>query len=156
MSNKILLLPPSPRLMDERIGTASPCCSRMCTSPILWPSISTDHGPSHAIEGCFLSQRPEKKTFSASWNYCKGHLHFSLMHKHCQRHNGPRVLSLKLELCFWLNRICIHSSCRGNSSFKLNTLGPLCLWQCLYSEEKCKCPLQQFHEAEEVFFRPLR
>ena len=31
-----------------------------------------------------------------------------------------------------MNLICIYSSCRDDSSFKLNTLGPLCLWQCLY------------------------
>ena len=27
--------------------------------------------------------------------------------------------------------ICIRFSCRDNSSFRLNSLGPLCLWQCL-------------------------
>ena len=26
--------------------------------------------------------------------------------------------------------ICIRFSCRDNSSFRLNTLGPLCFWQC--------------------------
>ena len=26
--------------------------------------------------------------------------------------------------------ICIRFSCRDNSSFRLNSLGPLCLWQC--------------------------
>ena len=53
-----------------------------------------------------------------------------LKRKHCQRHNGPRVLSLWLELSFQLNWICNQLSCRLNSSFRLNTLGPLCLWQC--------------------------
>ena len=47
---------------------------------------------------------------------------------HCQRHYEHRVLSLYLV---WLNWICIQFSCRDNSSFRLNTLGPLCLWQCL-------------------------
>ena len=53
--------------------------------------------------------------------------------KHCQRHNGPRVLILSLESAFCLNWMCIHFSCSDNSRFKLNTLGPLCLWQCLFS-----------------------
>ena len=53
-----------------------------------------------------------------------------LKKKHCQRHNGPRVLSLYFELPFRLNWICIHFSFRDDSSFRLNTLGPLCLWQC--------------------------
>ena len=54
-----------------------------------------------------------------------------MQRKHGQRHNRPRVLSLWLELSFQLNWICIQFSCRLNSSFRLNTLGPLCLWQCL-------------------------
>ena len=51
--------------------------------------------------------------------------------KHCQRHNGPRVLSLKLELSLKLKWIQIQFSQKGNSGYRLNTLGPLCLWQCL-------------------------
>ena len=70
------------------------------------------------------------------WWWCKQtmlfvmSLDFSCKIKHCQRHNGPRVLSLWLELSFQLNWICNQLSCRLNSSFRLNTLGPLCLWQC--------------------------
>ena len=93
---KILLLPPSFRfltlLLEERIGTANHCCNLMCTSPILWPSISTGHytdyrignvvtqgsnkvlffvwlreprlfGPSHAVEGCFFLRDTEKDFF---------------------------------------------------------------------------------------------
>ena len=50
--------------------------------------------------------------------------------KHCQRHNGPRVLSLTLEFSLQLNSIQIQFSWKDNSSHRLNTLGPLCLWQC--------------------------
>ena len=52
-----------------------------------------------------------------------------IYNKHCQRHNGSRVLSLWLELSFQLNWICIQFRCR------LNTLGPLCLWQCFLNRE---------------------
>ena len=77
------------------IGTASHCCNLMCTSPILWPSISTGHytdyrignvvtqgsnkvlffvwlreprlfGPSHTVEGCFFISETLKRTSSAS------------------------------------------------------------------------------------------
>ena len=50
--------------------------------------------------------------------------------KHSQRHNGPRVLSLKLELSLKLKWIQIQFSQKDNSSYRLNTLGPLCLRQC--------------------------
>ena len=50
--------------------------------------------------------------------------------KHCQRHNGPRVLSLKHELSLKLKWIQIQFSQKDDSSYRLNTLGPLCLWQC--------------------------
>ena len=43
---------------------------------------------------------------------CIGKLSFLKTHtsniKHCQRHNGPRVLSLWLELSCWPNWICNH------------------------------------------------
>ena len=29
--------------------------------------------------------------------------------------------------------ICIRFSCRDNSSFRLNSLGPLCLWPCFHN-----------------------
>ena len=51
--------------------------------------------------------------------------------KHCQMHNRPRVLSLKLELSLQLKGVQSQFSLKDNSSFRLNTLGPLCLWQCL-------------------------
>ena len=57
------------------------------------------------------------------WRGHPRHRLFSLVlswDKHCQRHNGPKVLSLKLELSFWLNWICLHFSFRDNSSFRLN------------------------------------
>ena len=57
---------------------------------------------------------------------------WKMFKKHCQRHSGPRVLSLWLELSFLLNWICIHFSFKDHSSFRLNTLGPLCLWQCFF------------------------
>ena len=31
--------------------------------------------------------------------------------------------------------ICIRFSCRDNSSFRLNSPGPLCLWQCFKSKD---------------------
>ena len=48
----------------------------------------------------------------------------------------PGYWVYKVELCFLLNWIWIHSSFRDNSSFKLNTLGPLCLWQCFIYKYK--------------------
>ena len=50
--------------------------------------------------------------------------------KHCQRHNGPRAFSLKLELSLQLKQVQIQFSPKDISSYRLNTLGPLCLWQC--------------------------
>ena len=47
--------------------------------------------------------------------------------KHCQRHNGPRVLSLKLELSLQLKWVQSQFGPTDNSSFRLNTLGPLCI-----------------------------
>ena len=48
--------------------------------------------------------------------------------KHCQRHNGPRVLTLYLELSL---KVEMKTSCRDYSRYGVNSLGPLCLWQCL-------------------------
>ena len=42
--------------------------------------------------------------------------------KHCQRHNGPRVLSLNLESCFWLKSIWNYFDWKR--SFKLRTQYP--------------------------------
>ena len=42
--------------------------------------------------------------------------------KHCQRHNGPRVLSLKLESCFWLKSIWNYFGWKR--SFKIRTQYP--------------------------------
>ena len=50
--------------------------------------------------------------------------------KHCQRYNGPRLLSLKPELSLQLKWIQIQFRRKDNSSYRLNTLGLLCLWQC--------------------------
>ena len=52
--------------------------------------------------------------------------------KHCQRHNGPRVLSLKLEFSLQLNWLQIQFSWQDNSSHRLNTLGPLFLTSFLH------------------------
>ena len=64
--------------------------------------------------------------------------------KHCQRHNGPRILSL-YYLFDWIRFVFISATeiiqvidsilwvrcASGNVlSYRLNTLGPLCLWQC--------------------------
>ena len=46
----------------------------------------------------------------------------------------PENKTIRLHLffgTFWLNWICIYFSCRDNWSFRLHSLGPLCLWQCL-------------------------
>ena len=69
-------------------------------------------------------------------------LSFRLCIKHCQRHSGPRLLSLKLELSLYpffhhvVPYICRNQKCYlpwgGDLSYGLNTLGPLCLWQSLY------------------------
>ena len=68
----------------------------------------------------------EKKRTGVKWTFKK---------KHCQRHNGPRVLSLKLEWSLKLKWIQIHFSQKGNSSYRLNTLGALCLWQCCFTSD---------------------
>ena len=78
------------------------------------------------LEGCSSLKEDEKASHG------NGSLCPSIKCKHCQRHNRPRELSLWLELSFQLNWICIQFSCRLNSSFRLNTLGPLCLWQCFF------------------------
>ena len=48
------------------------------------------------------------------------------MGKHCQRHNGPRVLTPWLDLSLQL--VCNNFG--DYSRYELNTLGLLCLWQC--------------------------
>ena len=53
-------------------------------------------------------------------------------------HNGPRVFSLKLKLSQKLKWIQIQFSQKYNSSYRLNTLGPLCLWQCFF-KHWCWC-----------------
>ena len=68
----------------------------------------------------------EKKRTGVKWTFKK---------KHCQRHNGPRVLSLKLEWSLKLKWIQIQFSQKGNSSYRLNTLGALCLWQCCFTSD---------------------
>ena len=55
--------------------------------------------------------------------------------KHCQRHNKPSILTQYywvFNFNFLFNWNCILFSCRDNSSYKLNILGPLCLWQSFY------------------------
>ena len=50
---------------------------------------------------------------------------------------------------------CIHFSCRDNSSYRLNTLGPLCLWQCfipMYNNPICSKGLVRWHHLHWFLF----
>ena len=52
--------------------------------------------------------------------------------KHCQRYNGLRPLSLKLELSLQLKLMQLKFSLKDRLSYRLNALGPLCLWHCFW------------------------
>ena len=53
-------------------------------------------------------------------------------HSEAQRTQGIESMTWIIFSTDW---ICIQFSCKLNSSFRFNTLGPLCLWQCFFTTD---------------------
>ena len=51
--------------------------------------------------------------------------------------------------------ICIRFICRNNSSFRLNSLGPLCLWQCFF-EKNPKFPDLPLYFSEVLVVKSIQ
>ena len=74
-------------------------------------------------------------TWQGLWNR-SGHLYIGMKFKsdlrnygkHCQRHNGPSVLTPSVS---WvIAKVEMKTNCSDHSRYRVNTLDPLCLWQC--------------------------
>ena len=108
--------PISKRLkVGTRPPTPTPSIWLLCSTPATW---SASRG---------------RRSAAASWGRRQTQTPW-----HWQRvHNRARVLSLELEFSVQLKWIQIQYGQKDNSSYKLNTLRPLCLWQCIQWTNNC-------------------
>ena len=95
------------------------CLGKMCHGITLWPYFIWI--PSYLqCQSKLISRHLHLSFFKTITSQIK-HMFFKYNHW---------VLSLKLELSMKLKWIQIQFSQKDNSCYRLNTLGPLCLWQC--------------------------